>query len=64
MRTMFLGCQRQGAIVAMIGGSVSDLEALKQADVGVAMGSFVFFLFLTISNRLIDTHRYCRFACK
>jgi len=31
-------CQRLGAIVAFAGGAASDTEAIKKADVGIAMG--------------------------
>jgi sodium/potassium-transporting ATPase subunit alpha len=56
-----LVCQRQGSIVTMIGDSINDLPALKQADVRVVIGSFIFFLFFT---RLTNIRRYGWFVCK
>jgi sodium/potassium-transporting ATPase subunit alpha len=62
LRSLFcLVCQRQGSTVTMIGDGISDLPALKQADVRVVMGSFMFFLF---STRLTNIRRYCWFVCK
>ncbi|CAF5061930.1 unnamed protein product, partial [Rotaria sp. Silwood1] len=35
---LYLACQRQSAIVTMIGSNIGDSPALRQADVGIAMG--------------------------
>jgi len=33
------GIQQQGGLIGMAGDSIADSEALKQADVGLCMGS-------------------------